>query len=120
MSVYKERLKDHANNPRNYGPLENSDFCASDQNPSCGDRITISGRLDGDIVCELRFEARGCMVSVAAGSILTEECTGCSISDILVLTHDDAVRFLGVPLGPVRRQCCTIALDVLQNALKNK
>ena len=70
--LYREVILDHYKNPRGHGLLEAPDAQAEGQNPLCGDEITVSLRFDGDTIADVGFEGRGCAISQAATSMLTE------------------------------------------------
>jgi len=72
MKFYKELLMDHFKNPRNRGRLENADFTISQFNPSCGDKISVEGIIQDGILTQVAFEGKGCVISQAAASMLSE------------------------------------------------
>ena len=72
-SPYQERIIDHYRNPRNQGALAESSFSAQLDNPVCGDVVRIDVRMEGDLVAAARWTGRGCVISVAAASLLTED-----------------------------------------------
>jgi nitrogen fixation protein NifU and related proteins len=74
--LYRDVILDHNRQPRNYGRLEEPDAQAEGHNPLCGDRLTLSLRLAGDRIDDLRFEARGCAISRASASLMSEAVKG--------------------------------------------
>ena len=70
--LYREVILDHYKNPRSHGLLDAPDVQAEGQNPLCGDEVTVSVRFEGDTIAEVGFEGRGCAISQAATSMLTE------------------------------------------------
>ena len=70
--LYREVILDHYKNPRWHGLLEAPDAQAEGQNPLCGDEVAVSLRFDGDTIADVGFEGRGCAISQAATSMLTE------------------------------------------------
>ena len=72
--MYREVILDHYKNPRGHGALEDADAHAEGQNPLCGDEVTISVKFgaDGETIEDVGFEGRGCAISQAATSMLTE------------------------------------------------
>ena len=115
--MYQEELLDHYKYPYNKQELEQSDFSSKLFNPSCGDSVTMAGHLDGTTATKICFTGKGCVISQAAASMLTQECTGKSIDDILVLTTDDMSSMIGIELGPVRMKCALLPLQALRKAL---
>jgi nitrogen fixation protein NifU and related proteins len=74
--LYREVILDHYKNPRGHGLLDAADAQAEGQNPLCGDEVSVSLRFDGDTIAEVGFEGRGCAISQAATSMLTELVVG--------------------------------------------
>ena len=74
--LYQEVILDHSRNPRNFGPAEGADLTAKGNNPLCGDRVTIFLKINDDRISEARFDARGCAISLAAASMMTEMIIG--------------------------------------------
>jgi nitrogen fixation NifU-like protein len=116
-SIYREAILDHYRNPRNRGTLEPADFSYEDVNPLCGDEIRIDVRSDGDKVTAIRFSGRGCAISQAAASILTEMVDGRSLDDVKAIGRDDLLEELGVPISPARMKCAMLGLKVLKAGL---
>ena len=116
---YQDVLLEHAKKPRNKKEIENPDFSKDEENPSCGDKISMTGRLDDGKICELGFGGHGCVISQATASLLTETCLGKTIDEILALGKDDILALINIELGPNRLRCALLSLDVLQQALLN-
>ena len=83
--LYREVILDHYKNPRSHGLLDAPDVQAEGQNPLCGDEVTVSLRFDGDTISEVGFEGRGCAISQAATSMLTEMVKGRTATEVGVL-----------------------------------
>jgi nitrogen fixation NifU-like protein len=118
--LYRELILDHYKNPRNHGLLDPADARAEGQNPLCGDEITITLRLDGgDVVEDVGFEGRGCAISQAAASILTELVKGRPVAEVAAMPTEELLEELGVPLqqNPARLKCAVLGLGVLKVAL---
>lgn len=113
-SIYREQILDHNKNPRNKGTLENPEFTYQDVNPLCGDEIRVDVQTDGDRVTEVRFSGRGCAISQAAASILTEMVDGQSLDDVKAISREDLLDELGVPISPARMKCAMLGLKVLK------
>jgi nitrogen fixation NifU-like protein len=118
VELYREHILDHYRNPRNQGVLEGADLSAELDNPTCGDVVRLDVRLEGDRVCEAHFSGHGCVISMAAASMLTEEVVGKTIDELQAMQDDDMLDLLGVTLGPVRAKCGLLPLRVLQAGLK--
>ncbi len=116
-SIYREIILDHYKNPRNKGTLDPHDFTAEDVNPLCGDEIRIDLGFTDGIVSDVKFEGRGCAVSQASASILTEMIEGKSLQELKALTKDDLLEEIGIPVSPARLKCALLSLNVLRASL---
>jgi len=116
--LYRELILDHYKNPRNHGLLEAADAQAEGQNPLCGDEISVSVRLgEGDVIEDVGFEGRGCAISQAATSMLTDLVKGKTAEDVASMPKEALLDELGIPLTPVRLKCAILGLGVLKLAL---
>ncbi len=113
-SLYREVILDHYHNPRNKGTLDPADYSYEDTNPLCGDEVRIDLRVAGDRVTDVKFSGRGCAVSLASTSILTEMVEGRSLDEVKALTKDDLLDELGIPVSPARLKCALLGLKVLK------
>ncbi len=115
--MYREHILEHYRNPRNFGELDPADLDYVEENPLCGDEIRITGTVDGDTLSDIRFQGRGCAISQAAASLLTERVKGTPLADVRALGRDEVVAMLGVPVSPVRLKCAVLAHAALTKAL---
>ena len=117
--LYREVILDHYRNPRGHGELDEPDAQAEGQNPLCGDEVSIyvSFADDGETIEEVKFSGRGCAISQAATSMLTEMVTGRKATEIATLPKDELLEEIGIPLTPVRLKCAILGLGVLKVAL---
>ena len=92
--LYREVILDHYRNPRGHGVLEHPDAEAEGQNPLCGDEISISLAFDGDTISDVRFEGRGCAISQAATSMLTELVVGRNAAEIARMPKEELLDCL--------------------------
>ncbi len=115
--LYREVILDHYKNPRGHGLLDTPDGLAEGQNPLCGDEVTVSVRFDGDTIADVGFEGRGCAISQAATSMLTEMVRGRSATEVATLPRDELLEEIGIPLTPIRLKCALLGLGVLKVAL---
>jgi nitrogen fixation NifU-like protein len=116
-SPYQERVIDHYRNPRNQGVLADPDLSAELDNPVCGDVVRIDVRLEDGRVAEARWSGRGCVISLAAASLLTQDLLGRSVEDLHALQDTDVFGMLGFRPGPVRSRCALLPLRALQAGL---
>ena len=117
--MYREVILDHYKNPRGHGLIEDADAQAEGQNPLCGDEVSIyvSFEEDGDTIDEVKFSGRGCAISQAATSMLTEMVKGRSATEVATLPRDELLDEIGIPLTPVRLKCALLGLSTLKLAL---
>jgi nitrogen fixation NifU-like protein len=114
---YRDFILDHYRNPRNFGHLDSATATAEDINPLCGDEIRMelsigkSGRVE-----DIRFSGKGCAISQASASMLTEEIKGMQLEDVAKLTKDVVLENVGIGISPTRMKCATLGLRVLKSA----
>jgi nitrogen fixation NifU-like protein len=132
--LYRDVILDHNKRPRNFGKLEAADAHADGHNPLCGDRLTVFLKMDGNRVEDIRFEGKGCAISTASASMMTEAIKGkdkAVIGDLFgkihsLLTQQDAVAdpalgklaaLSGVREYPARVKCASLCWHTLNAAL---
>ena len=117
--LYREVILDHYKNPRGHGLLEDADAQAEGLNPLCGDEVTVSLKFaaDGETIEDVGFEGRGCAISQAATSMLTELVRGRKASEVAELPKEELLDEIGIPLTPVRLKCAILGLGVMKVAL---
>jgi len=117
--LYREVILDHYKNPRGHGLLEDADAEAEGQNPLCGDEVSIFVAFadDGETIDEVKFSGRGCAISQAATSMLTELVQGRTAQEVATLPREELLDEIGIPLTPVRLKCALLGLSTLKLAL---
>jgi nitrogen fixation NifU-like protein len=115
--LYREVILDHYKNPRNHGTLEDADAQADGQNPLCGDEVSIYVDFEGDTISDVKFSGRGCAISQAATSMLTEMIIGKTATEAAALDKDALLEEMPIPLTPVRLKCALLGLTTLKMAL---
>jgi nitrogen fixation NifU-like protein len=117
--MYREVILDHYKNPRGHGVMDEADAEAEGQNPLCGDEVSIYVAFgdDGETIDEVKFSGRGCAISQAATSMLTEMVQGRAASEVALLDKDELLEEIGIPLTPVRLKCAMLGLTTLKIAL---
>jgi nitrogen fixation protein NifU and related proteins len=117
--LYREVILDHYRNPRGHGVIAEADAEAEGQNPLCGDEVSIYVRFgeDSDTIDEVKFSGRGCAISQAATSMLTEMVQGRKASEVAALDKDELLEEIGIPLTPIRLKCAMLGLTTLKVAL---
>jgi nitrogen fixation NifU-like protein len=117
---YRELILDYYRNPRNFGKLDPHDIAAKDLNPLCGDEIEMQIRVspDKDKIEEIRFIGKGCAISQASASMLTEMAKGKPLEWVKVLSREDILKMLGTSdLGPARIKCAMLSVKVLKTGV---
>ncbi|MEM4211629.1 MAG: iron-sulfur cluster assembly scaffold protein [Nitrososphaerota archaeon] len=109
-----DEILDHYRNPRNYGEIENPDIHAKDSNPLCGDVVELFIRVKDGVISDVKFKGKGCAISQASASKLTEKLIGMRIEDVKSLSRQDILEMLGIELSPVRLKCALLSLKVLK------
>nr|WP_249033482.1 SUF system NifU family Fe-S cluster assembly protein [Thermosporothrix hazakensis] len=117
MDYYREYILDHYRNPRNYGTLEAPDVHMEDNNPLCGDQLAMDLKVENGLVTEVRFQGRGCAISQASASMLSEMIEGQPIEEVVKLGKDEVLEALGIPISPARTKCAFLSLRVLHRGL---
>jgi nitrogen fixation NifU-like protein len=138
--LYQDIILDHGRRPRNFRAMAEPTHTARGHNPLCGDRVTVYLALDGDRIADVSFEGRGCAISTAAASLMTEVLKGKTIAEAEALFEhfharvtggeetelpealaEDMERLeplTGVKAYPARVKCATLSWHALQTALK--
>ena len=114
--MYRDDILDHYKNPRNAGMLPGATNTYHDNNPLCGDEITMSLLIDDDKVKDVRFEGKGCAISQASASILTEEIKGKTLDEVKAIDRQHVLENLGIPISPARVKCALLGLKTLKGA----
>jgi nitrogen fixation NifU-like protein len=117
--MYREVILDHYKNPRGHGVIEGADAEAEGQNPLCGDEVSIfvSFEQGSDVIEEVKFSGRGCVISQAATSMLMEMVEGRTAQEVASLTKEELLDEIGIPLTPIRLKCALLGLTTLKVAL---
>ena len=111
---YREFILDHYRNPRNFGRLEGPDISHEEYNPLCGDLVGMDFRLRDGVIDEVKFHGRGCAISQASASLLTQRLHGMSLEDARSISRDDVLGELGIEISPARLKCALLPLKALK------
>ena len=117
---YRELILDYYRNPRNFGKLDPHDIDAKDMNPLCGDEIEMQIRVspEKDKIEEIKFIGKGCAISQASASMLTELAKGKPLEWVKALSREDILKMLGTSdLGPARIKCAMLSVKVLKTGV---
>jgi nitrogen fixation NifU-like protein len=137
-ALYQEMILDHYRRPRNKGTLENADASVEMKNPLCGDEISLQVAFNGNGVGDVRFSGRGCSISLASASMMTQLVKGKGADEIdelrksfrqLILGDPSAIdnaqlgslrALSGVSRFPARVKCALLAWNALESALATR
>src|SRR5207245_8725872 len=99
-NLYRDFILEHYRSPHNKGYLDPHDLHFADSNPTCGDEMSMTLRLDesGDAIADVAFDGRGCAISQAAASILTDGLRGLSLDEVQAMDPKQDLDELGVPI----------------------
>jgi nitrogen fixation NifU-like protein len=112
--IYKDIILDYYRNPRNFGDLPEPDVRAKDSNPLCGDVIEMQLKIKDGKVDDIRFKGKGCAISQASASMLTEAVKGKTLDEIKAMGKPNVLELLGIDPGPTRIKCALLGLKVLK------
>jgi len=118
--LYREQLLDHYHNPENFGILEGAEIDIEMDNPTCGDMIHLTAKLDAEgRIAHVMFEGQGCVVSMASASMFTEEIIGKTPAEVMAMSLSDIQAMLGgVRLSMGRVKCATLPLTAMKLGMK--
>jgi nitrogen fixation NifU-like protein len=115
--LYRDQILEHYKRPHNFGRIEDADLEFEDTNPFCGDEQHVTIKLDGDDkVAEVAFDGKGCAISTAATSLLTDELVGMSRDELLKLPKDFVLELLGIEISATRMKCAMLGLKIVKSA----
>lgn len=119
--LYRDEILEHYRRPHNFGTLPQPDAVFEGANPLCGDRITMMlGIGESGTIEEVAFTGRGCAISQASASMLTDEIRGKPLDEIARLGRSDVLGALGIEISPARLKCALLSLDTLRRALADR
>jgi nitrogen fixation NifU-like protein len=115
--LYRDYILEHYRRPHNFGTMDDATTSYEGANPLCGDRITLQLRVRDGVVDGVAFTGRGCAISQASASLLTDEVKGKAVDAAAKLSSSDVLDLLGIEISPARMKCALLSLDTLQHAL---
>ena len=119
--LYREIILDHYREPRNVGRIEDAAIRRKEMNSSCGDAVEMFVALAKDgTVAKATFVGRGCALSQASASLLTEKLKGMPLDAVRRLSQDDILKLLGVQVGTTRIRCALLPLKTLMQAIADR
>ena len=118
--IYQEEILEHYKKPHNKGTIEHPDMFGHGNNPVCGDDISVYAKVSDGHIIDVKFDGRGCAISQASVSMLTDRLKGMKLEEARKLDSDDIKEMLHIPLSAVRIKCATLGLKVFQEAAGDK
>ena len=119
--LYRDEILEHYRNPHNFGTLSEPDAVREGANPLCGDRITLMLNLGDDgTIDDVAFTGRGCAISQASASMLTDEIKGKPLTEVVRIGRDEVIDNLGIEISPARLKCALLSLQTLREALADR
>ena len=115
--LYRDYILEHYRRPHNFGVIEEPTARYEGANPLCGDRITMMLGIRDGVVADVMFTGRGCAISQASASLLTDEVKGKPVAEVEKLTSQDLLDLIGIEISPARLKCALLSLDTLEHAL---
>ena len=117
MDIYVEEIISHYEHPHNKRKLADSDADFKEDNPLCGDVLTIHIKVEGKKISDVSFEGAGCAISQATASMLTDEVRGMSLEDVKKIDYEKIKKIIGIDPGPARMNCATLSIKTLNGAI---
>ena len=117
--MYQDHILEHYENPYNRMTLEHPTLELRDLNPLCGDEVRVQACLDAHgHLAQVGFDGKGCIISLAAASMLMEEAEGKTLTEVKKIDRQAMLDLLGIPLTPMRVKCALLALRTLEKAIR--
>ena len=115
--IYREQILEHYKNPHNFGEISDADVTQEGDNPLCGDVVTLYLKFDDGRLASAKFRGRGCAISQASASMLTDMIAGRPLEELRHFETKNLLDELGIPISPARMKCATLSVNTLRVAL---
>lgn len=117
--MYKEDILGHYHSSPFRGFLEIHDFSSETNNPSCGDTVAFQGKIQRNILIDIKFSGTGCVISQATASMLSSLCKNKPVDEIMHFDAHTVKSLIGINLGPTRLRCALLSLEALQKGISS-
>lgn len=116
--MYSEKVMDHFTNPRNVGEIPDADGVGTEGNPTCGDVMKISIKVENGKIVDAKFKTFGCGAAIAVSSMVTEMVKGKTLDEALAISKESVAKELdGLP--PQKMHCSNLGADALKKAIED-
>lgn len=115
--LYRQNILEHAKDSRHSGRLEQPTVSREEHNPLCGDKLRFDLLVENGVLTDVRFTGRGCAISQAAASMLSEAVVGRSVDEIKAIGKDEMLELLGIPIGYTRLKCALLGLKAVKSGV---
>ncbi len=115
--IQAEIVLEHYREPHNYGSMENPSVSLTENNPVCGDTVNISLLIRDGVIEDIKFVGRGCSISQASASMLTDRVKGKTIEEARKIDEKSIIDMIGLNLGPAREKCALLSFNTLQKCI---
>jgi nitrogen fixation NifU-like protein len=116
--LYHQHLLEHYRNSPFKRVVADAQITTKLYNPSCGDKVAYTVRIDNEVIADIGFDASGCVLSGAAASLLAGHVIGKHLSAVQSVTTETLLELIGMPVGPVRLKCVLLPLEALQKGMR--
>ncbi len=116
--IQAEIVLEHYREPHNYGTMENPTVSLTESNPVCGDTVNLSLHIEDGRVKSVKFVGKGCSISQASASMLTDRISGHSLEDLKKMDEKEIIDMVGLNLGPSREKCALLSFNTLQKCIR--
>ncbi len=116
--MYSEKVMDHFTNPRNVGEIPDADGVGTEGNPTCGDVMKISIKVEDGRIVDAKFKTFGCGAAIAVSSMVTEMVKGKTLDEALAISKEAVAHELG-GLPPQKMHCSNLGADALKKAIED-
>jgi nitrogen fixation NifU-like protein len=119
-NLYREEILEHYHDPLHFGRLKKFDLSSKLSNPFCGDEIEVFVQKKKGLVQDVSFIGKGCAISIAASSMLTDFVKGKTLSELTRFTDKDMLDLLNIEVSETRKKCALLSLVALKDALRSE
>ena len=118
--MYKEHILELFKHPHNEGKLQTPTHKNKGYNPLCGDEVTIEIQEKDGKVEDIKFQGKGCAISIASTSLLTDHIKGKPLQEIKAMKAEELLDLLQIPISSVRMKCALLCLETTHKALNKE